>query len=271
MKWSADAEDAIRKVPFFVRKRVRARVEQEARTAGKKVVSLADMQATQRRYLSGMSRDVKGYRIDMCFGPNGCPNRAVPGDELYRRLEELLQSQDLLGFLRQRVRGDLKFHHEFRISLADCPNACSQPQIKDVGILGAVDVRLTEEPCTACGACVDVCREGVFELDGEGPPRLALARCVACGQCVKACPTGTLAADRTGFRVLLGGKLGRHPRLARELPGIYSADQVLQIVGDCLAFYKAHSRRGERFAELMTDAFFDDLTRRYGAAGGDPH
>ncbi len=82
-------------------------------------------------------------------------------DELYRRLEELLQSEDLLGFLRQRVRGDLKFHHEFRISLADCPNACSQPQIKDVGILGAVDVRLTGEPCTAAGPAWTV-------LAGEG-------------------------------------------------------------------------------------------------------
>jgi hypothetical protein len=38
MKWTQDAEDAIKKVPFFVRKRVRARVEKEAMTEGKKVV-----------------------------------------------------------------------------------------------------------------------------------------------------------------------------------------------------------------------------------------
>lgn len=267
MKWSAEAEEAVRKVPFFVRKRVRARVEQEARTAGKKVVSLADVRATQQRYLAGMSRDVKGYRIDMCFGPNGCPHRAVAGDDLYRRLEELLQAQDLLGFLKENVKGDLKFHHEFRVSLADCPNACSQPQIKDVGIIGAVGVRLVEEECTACGACVDVCREDVFTLEGQGPPQLELEKCVACGQCVKACPTGTLCADRAGFRVLLGGKLGRHPRLARELPGIYSAEQVIEIFGACLDFYKAHSRRGERFAQLLTDAHFDELARRYPLGG----
>ena len=29
---------------------------------------------------------------------------------------------------------DLKFHHEFRVTVADCPNSCSQPQIKDIGI-----------------------------------------------------------------------------------------------------------------------------------------
>ena len=40
MKWSSDAEAAVKKVPCFVRKKVRARVENDALTAGKKVVSL---------------------------------------------------------------------------------------------------------------------------------------------------------------------------------------------------------------------------------------
>ncbi len=30
MKWTPEAEKAVKKVPFFVRKRVRARVEKEA-------------------------------------------------------------------------------------------------------------------------------------------------------------------------------------------------------------------------------------------------
>jgi len=49
VKWSTEAEEAVRKVPFFVRKRVRARVEQEARTAGRKAISLADVRTTQQR------------------------------------------------------------------------------------------------------------------------------------------------------------------------------------------------------------------------------
>jgi sulfite reductase beta subunit-like hemoprotein len=70
----------------------------------------------------------------------------------------------------------------------------------------------------------------------------------------------------TGYRVQLGGKLGRHPRLARPLPGIYPENSVLSIVGDCLAYYKENSRKGERFAEICTDAFVDDLARRYRSA-----
>ncbi|MGD9332960.1 MAG: sulfite reductase, partial [Desulfobacterales bacterium] len=45
MKWAPEAEKAIKKVPFFVRKRVRARVEKEAEAGGKPVVTLAEVKA----------------------------------------------------------------------------------------------------------------------------------------------------------------------------------------------------------------------------------
>lgn len=265
MQWTAEAESAIRKVPFFVRKKVRTRVEREAREAGKTQVSLAEVKRTQTRYLTGMHRDVQGYRIEMCFGPSGCPNRAVAGDDLHARLEKLLESEDLLKFLKARVDGHLKFHHEFRISLADCPNACSQPQIRDVGIIGAAVPAISDADCSLCATCVETCRENALSLGTQGPPVLDAARCVACGQCVAVCPTGTIETGRKGYRVQLGGKLGRHPRLARELPGIYDSQQVLTIVRDCLNLYKARSRHGERFAELFGADDFDAFCRRYGA------
>jgi len=71
-----------------------------------------------------------------------------------------------------------------------------------------------------------------------------------------------MTAGSRGFRLLIGGKLGRHPRLATELPGLYDADQVLGMVQWCVRYYKLHSRSGERFAELVEKAgpdFFDLL------------
>ena len=158
MNWTPEADAAIKKVPFFVRKKVRARVENETRQAGKNEVSLADVKAAQARYLKNMSREIKGYQIDTCFGPGGCPNRAHIGDALLEKIEVMLKARDLLGFLKESVSGDLKFHHEFRVTLADCPNACSQPQIKDIGVIGACLPQVAQEPCTQCDACVQSCK-----------------------------------------------------------------------------------------------------------------
>ena len=77
------------------------------------------------------------------------------------------------------------------------------------------------------------------------------------------CPTGTISKGAIGYRVQLGGKLGRHPQLAKELPGIYSEDQVLQIVDDCLQFYTQNSKRGERFGQILTSADFEEIAGRY--------
>ena len=268
MEWTPEAKAALQHVPFFVRKRVRSRVEKEATGGGKKRIALADVKATQARYLSGMHADIKGYQLDTCFGPSGCPNRAVVSDQLLARVETAIKAADLLSFLKTRVAGDLKFHHEFRVTLADCPNACSQPQIKDVGIIGAAVPETTNEACSQCKACVDSCPEQAIALAAESrPPGIDTGRCLNCGQCIRACPTGTIAEARRGFRVQLGGRLGRHPRLARELPGIFSEDQVLEILQDCLKLYKERSLHGERFSQLFQDRDFEEFSRRFcGAA-----
>ena len=264
MKWMPQAEDAIKKVPFFVRKRVRERVEKEAMEAGRQTVSLADVKATQARYLTSMSSEINGYQIETCFGPSGCPNRAIISDQLVAQIESEVKKEDLLGFLKQSVKGDLKFHHEFRITLADCPNACSQPQIKDIGIIGACAPVVTDEPCSMCEACVEACREEAIFLDPENEvPVIDRDRCLKCGKCMPVCPTGTLAEGQKGYRVQLAGKLGRHPQLARELPGVYDENTVMEIVSDCLHIYKNKSKNDERFGQILAPADFEALAARY--------
>lgn len=255
MKWTEEAEAAIRKVPFFVRKKVRKRVEGEAGKAGKDQVTLAQVKNTQARFLSKMGSEIRGFQVETCFGSGGCPNRVHAGEGLLSKIETLLKEADLLSFLKQRVKGDLKFHHEFRVAIAECPNACSQPQIKGVGILAAMLPRVTDEPCTGCGACVTACKENAIELAGEPEsPGIAFDRCLMCGHCIKACPSGTLMEGKRGYRVQLGGRLGRHPRLAMELPGLHTEEEVLAIVGNCIRFFKEKSHHGERFSHLLTEA-----------------
>lgn len=261
MDWTREAEEAIKKVPFFVRKRVRARVEDEARKAGKTAISLSDVRLAQKRYLDKMSDEVKGFQLETCFGAGGCPNRAVDGHRLVEKMEKTLKDANIRAFLEERVKGGLKHHHEFRVSVADCPNACSQPQIRDLGIIGAAEPTVTDESCSLCQACTEACSEDAITVsDSEEMPVIDYDLCVRCGKCMEVCPTGTLAAGRKGFRVLLGGKLGRHPRLAEELPGLYQEEDVIGILVKCLDFYKKNSQHGERFANIFQNAGALDLS-----------
>ena len=250
MKWNAAANEAISKVPFFVRWRVRKRVEEEAARCGEKEVRLEHVKTLQRRFLNQMEDEVKGYRVETCFGPTGCPNRAMIDGNLSKKIEEDISKRNLKTFLKEKVKAALKMHHEFRVSISDCPNACSRPQIADLGLIGARSPMVADEPCSECRACVEACREKAIAV-AKGRPVLDLAKCLSCGQCITACPPGTLQEKERGYRILVGGKLGRHPRLAAEMPGIYGVEETLRMIDRCLDHYQMHCRHGERFGEIL--------------------
>lgn len=254
MEWSAEAEKQLSRVPFFVRKRVRAKVEEEAISQGAERVETVHLQSSKQKFMSRLSSEVRGYRVEQCFGPSGCPNRAADSSLLAGEVESLLQKSDVLGFLRKNLgREKVKPHHEFRVSIAECPNACSRPQIFDVGIIGARDPDVRRESCTLCTACVDVCREGAVSLNDSGPS-IDTASCLKCGQCVDMCPAGSIFDARRGFRVQIGGRLGRHPRLAREIPGVLSEKKVLLVLERCTdLFLDQDQERVKRFAYVLDD------------------
>ncbi|MCF6247792.1 MAG: 4Fe-4S binding protein [Desulfobacula sp.] len=200
-----------------------------------------------------MESQIKGFEVATCFGGSGCPNTANSGTQLAKEIEAVFDKEDILSFLKANVKEDLKFHHEFRVVLADCPNACSRPQIVDIGIIGSVLPVVGEEECTFCGYCVDACKENAVALDENRQiPVIDYDCCLMCAKCIYACPTGTIKEQKKGFRVLLGGRLGRHPRLAMEIPGLQSHDEVLQIVKNSVKFYKKHSINGKRFSHLLS-------------------
>lgn len=256
MKWNKQAEAALRKVPFFVRQRVRQRVEREAEMAKAREVTVEHVNRCRQRFLGNMEEEVQGFQVETCFGPEGCPNSVGPDPDLARRIKAHLATLDLKRELKKRVTGPLKMHHEFRVTLSDCPNACSRPQIADVGLIGALRLKVTTEPCIGCGDCVKICQEKA--INGN-EPTIDPDRCLACGQCLRACPTGTLAAGGSGYRILVGGKLGRHPRLGRELPGIFTAEEALETVKRCAAHFLKHNRAGERFGEILDRTGYDEL------------
>jgi anaerobic sulfite reductase subunit C len=252
MKWTSEAEGAVSNVPFFIRKRVKKRVEEEAERQGSRLVTLDQVKSCQQRFLRNMDQEVKGYQVEACFGPTGCPNAVVLDPELVQRLEKKLEQRNLRDFLKEKVKGPLKMHHEFRVSLSTCPNACSRPQIVDLGIIGALQPKISGEPCTLCGACSEACQEKAIVLDETlNLPMIDSGRCLACGQCIKVCPTGTLVEGAKGYRLLVGGKLGRHPQLGKELAGVHSEKDLLAVLDRILDHYRKFNERGERFGEVL--------------------
>lgn len=269
MKWNKQAEKALSRVPFFVRRRVRQRVEEEATRRGAREVTMEHVETCRQRFLNKMEDEVKGYQVETCFGSSGCPRRAMADDDLPGELEASLAGKDLPAFLKTKVQGPLKLHHEFRVTVSDCPNACSRPQIVDVGLVAAVRPEVTGEACSHCRGCVDACEENAIALsDAAEHPELDLNKCVSCGECVKVCPTGTLGRQSEGYRVLLGGKLGRHPQLARDLGVILDKADTIACVDRCVDHYRRHCQKGERFGEVLNRTgvdFIDPLKKERSA------
>jgi len=65
MTWDSEAEKMLRRVPFFVRKRVRMKVEEEVAAAGRNCVTKGDLEESKRKHLKSLSEGIKGYSLDV--------------------------------------------------------------------------------------------------------------------------------------------------------------------------------------------------------------
>ncbi len=129
------------------------------------------------------------------------------------RLERVVAESGWPEFLRDVVRGPILHHHAFRVAVSACPNGCSRPHIADVGIIRAWTPGRASDACTRCGLCERLCPDHAMTLgaEDENGPRLHPENCLSCGLCIKRCPEKALPVAREGWRVVVGGRLGRRP------------------------------------------------------------
>jgi anaerobic sulfite reductase subunit C len=187
--------------------------------------------------------------IKVCGGAAGCPLSLADVLEARDRVAHALAESGAAAVVRSKAQGPLLAHHRFRVSISGCPNACSQPQIADVGLIANEAPLLDLEACVACGACVESCAERALRLQ----ERLELVpeRCVGCGACIRSCSVGALAPEARGWRVLMGGRLGRHPSLGREVADCASLDEAVDLIGGLVALWEHEGRPGERVGHLL--------------------
>lgn len=263
LPWESDAEEAVGKAPFFVRSKIKAKVEEFCSAEGKSRVTLDIVNRAKSNFTEEMHKQIKGYQISACFSSSGCPNRIFSIENLLARLEEELKNKDILGFLKSNVKNGLKFHHELRLTIADCPNSCSQPHIADFGIIAASVPKVLGTNCTLCEECTSACPDKAITLDHKNSiPIIDSNLCQKCGICSKTCNWGEIIEEKKGYRIILGGRLGRHPRLGIELPEIFSEGETISIFKWCLDFYIRNSIDGKRFSHIFTDNDFQELRRK---------
>ncbi|MBI5725986.1 MAG: TIGR04076 family protein [Planctomycetes bacterium] len=175
------------------------------------------------------------FVVETCKGKEGgCPSALAELQTLKSEIESAIERSGWNEFLRKRATGPLLPHQRLRVALAACPNACSHPQIRDIGLIASVRPMRVSKLCTGCGHCAEVCREKAIVMAND-MPEFDGGRCLGCGKCGKACPAGALEMGDLRFRLLIGGRMGRRPCLASELPTLFSATDAAHAVGRALA------------------------------------
>lgn len=258
MKWSKEAEKTMKRVPFFIRKMVRKRVEDYANQHGVKLILNEHIEACRQSFMNNMERELKGFSVEACLGANGCPNRTLGETNIVEKIEYFLEKQGLKEFLSKKLSHPMKVHNEFRVSVSFCPNSCSRPQIVDVGLIGAVAPVVNLRKCQGCNACIEVCQEDAC-LPDHGMIAFREEQCLYCGSCAQVCPTSAIQRGKEGFRILVGGKLGRRPQLGFELPGIFSTDSAVEVVKKVVSFYKKRCAKGERLGAILAKTGLESL------------
>ncbi len=255
MEWEREAEEYLKKVPFFVRGRVKREIEKYLAERGLKRVTLDGVLSAKSALIDKMSQAERAFEVSGCFGLNSCPNALTTSEELLKKLEQVLEEEKISDLLREKVKGPLKAHHKFKVLLSECPNACSQIYIADFALHGVVKVDVDPKACSFCGSCVEVCEESAINLTDFGP-LVNEERCVGCGHCIKICPESALTEAFKGYKIYLGGKLGRHPRLATFLT-YAKEDEVIALFKKVVQFYKENNIKGERLGTILERVGWD--------------
>jgi anaerobic sulfite reductase subunit C len=149
-----------------------------------------------------------------------------------------------------KARTGLKAHEKMKLSLSGCPNGCSRPHIYGMGIIGAVRPLVDSSQCTGCRVCADVCREEAINITDDKAV-ISPDKCLLCGECIPACPEDAITSHEQGYRIVVGGRLGRHPRLTRELEGLYSLEQTKLILSRLMHMHQAAFEQGTRLSYIL--------------------
>lgn len=185
-------------------------------------------------------------RACQAAGP-GCPNSLIDAAAWQAEVQRWLESAEVSERLRGRLDGErIMAHDRLRIAIAGCPNACSQPQIADLAVVGRVRPSFDETACSGCGLCEAACPDRAIVVDET--PIWYSGRCQGCYSCGAACDYDAVIVSRPWGQVLMGGKLGRRPQLAREAAEVHDPRELTAMFSRAVERFIDEAPRNMRFA-----------------------
>ncbi len=190
-------------------------------------------------WLVGAERN-EVVNITACPGTDRCKLANIDTIDLARKIDEKYFGKEMPG--------------KVRIAVSACPNSCVSETLNEIGITGIKAPDRDGGYCTGCGTCVQYCREDALMVK-EGRVVLNKDLCLACGTCVRSCVFGTLSSSVSGYRITLGGKRGRHPKVGQHLITVSTAEAALVVV-DCIIDW---IYRYAAFDKMIVDQIGKDL------------
>jgi dissimilatory sulfite reductase (desulfoviridin) alpha/beta subunit len=181
-----------------------------------------------------------------CPGSYSCSNSRIDTQSLGLEIDSnMLSDEDLPAKLK--------------IAIAGCPNSCTHPQVNDIGIIGVSKVSLAVGECDACFNCIDFCREKAIERTADNKAIVINQACIDCGLCADLCQPITVSS--TCYRVMVGGKVGRHPQFGLVLGDFPDYYAVLDKIEQIIMIYKKYAEPEERLGAMISRLSFERFAR----------
>src|SRR5699024_9475202 len=143
--------------------------------------------------------------------------------------------------------------------MGGCPNNCVKPDLNDLGIVGQRVPVPDLSKCRGCPHCQveTACPIKTAKL-ADGKLHIDPTACNHCGRCKSKCPFGVTDTFIDGYKVYLGGRLGKRVAHGHPMDKIFtSEEEVLDLVERAILFYREEGVTGERFADTIDRLGFD--------------
>jgi len=145
---------------------------------------------------------------------------------------------------------------KIKFAVTGCPNSCAKPQENDLGVMGIRMPAINTDACSGCGTCTFMCPEKAIVLENE-KIKILWDKCNLCGACVGTCPSDLITEEWTGYKIIVGGKIGKHPKLGVELIDVKSPKEAVAIFRKIINWAKQNTKIGERLGVCIDRVGFE--------------